>query len=65
MSPDQKKALTTELPASGPEAPVIRRTIGKTTYLVRVHFNPESTETLQDKLQRMLEDEVNHPDPAA
>lgn len=65
MSPDQKKALTTELPASGPEAPVIRRKIGKTTYLVRVHFNPESTETLQDKLQRMLEDEVNHPDPAA
>ena len=38
---------------------------GKTTYLVRVRFNPESTETLQDKLQRMLEDEVNHPDPAA
>ena len=65
MSPDQKKALTTELPASGPEAPVVRRKIGKTTYLVRVRFNPESTETLQDKLQRMLEDEVNHPDPAA
>jgi hypothetical protein len=44
---------------------VVRRKIGKTTYLVRVHFNPDSTETLQDKLQRMLEDEVNHPDPAA
>ena len=65
MSPDQKKALTTELPASGPETPVVRRKIGKTTYLVKVHFNPDSTETLQDKLQRMLEDEVNHPDPAA
>ena len=65
MSPDQMKEQTYELPASGPEAPVVRRKIGKTTYLVRVHFNPESTETLQDKLQRMLEDEVNHPDPAA
>ena len=65
MSPDPKKELTTELPASGPEVPVVRRKIGKTTYLVRVHFNPNSTETLQDKLQRMLEDEVNHPDPAA
>lgn len=65
MSPDQMKEKTCELPASGPEAPVVRRKIGKTTYLVRVHFNPDSKETLQDKLQRMLKDEVNHPDPAA
>jgi len=65
MSPDQKKAQTNELPVSGPEAPVVRRKIGKTTYLVRVQFNPDSKETLQDKLQRMLEDEVTHPDPAA
>ena len=65
MSPDQKKAQTNELPVSGPEAPVVHRKIGKTTYLVRVHFNPDSKETLQDKLQRMLEDEVPHPDPAA
>ena len=34
MSPDPKKELTTEFPASGPEAPVVRRKIGKTTYLV-------------------------------
>ena len=65
MSPDPKKELTTELPASGPEAPVVRRTIGKTTYLVKVHFNPDSKETLQDKLERMLVNEVNFPDPAA
>ncbi len=65
MSPDQKKAQTNELPASGPEAPVVRRKIGKTTYLVKVHFNPDSKETLQDKLERMLVNEVNHPDPAA
>ena len=65
MSPEQKNEQPYELPASGPEAPVVRRKIGKTTYLVRVHFNPDSKETLQDKLQRMLEDEVNHPDPAA
>ena len=65
MSPDPKKELTNALPASGPEAPVVRRQIGKTTYLVKVHFNPDSPETLQDKLQRMIEDEVNHPDPTA
>lgn len=65
MSPDQNKELTKELPASGPEAPVVRRKIGKTTYLVKVHFNPDSKETLQDKLERMLVNEVNNPDPAA
>ena len=65
MSPDLKKELTKELPAPGPEAPVVRRTIGKTTYLVKVHFNPDSKETLQDKLERMLVNEVNNPDPAA
>ena len=65
MSPDKMKEQTYELPASGPEAPVVRRKIGKTTYFVRVHFNPNSKEILQDKLQRMLEDEVPPPDPAA
>ncbi len=65
MSPDQNKELTKELPASGPEAPVVRRKIGKTTYLVKVHFNPDSKETLQEKLERMLVNEVNNPDPAA
>ena len=65
MSPDQKTVQTNELPASGPEVPAVRRKIGRTTYLVRVHFNPDSKETLQDKLERMLVNEVNHPDPAA
>ena len=65
MNPDLKKELTKELPASGSEVPVVRRTIGKTTYLVKVHFNPDSKETLQDKLERMLVNEVNNPDPAA
>lgn len=65
MSPDQMKEQTYGLPASGSEAPVVRRKISNTTYLVRVHFNPDSKETLQDKLERMLVNEVNHPDPAA
>ena len=35
-----------------------RKTIGKTTYLVRVHFSETATETLQDKIKRMLREEV-------
>lgn len=42
------------------EDPVIRKKIGQTTYLVKVHFNQESKETLQKKMERMLADEVRH-----
>ena len=35
--------------------PTFKRTIGKTTYLVRVHF---SEETMEDKIKRLLREEV-------
>lgn len=54
-----------ESSVTAPEAPTFRKKVGKTTYLVRVHFNPDSKETLQQKLERMLVSEVNFPDPAA
>ena len=65
MTTENKREMNDELPASGPEAPVFREKIGNTTYLVRVHFNSDSKETLQQKLERMLVNEVNRPDPAA
>ena len=38
--------------------PDLVKKIGKTTYLVRVHFSQTSRETLEDKIKRMLRDEV-------
>ena len=35
-----------------------RKTIGKTTYLVRVHFSDTATETMEDKIKRMLREEA-------
>ena len=32
--------------------------IGKTTYRVRVHFSTTSTETMEDKIKRLLREEV-------
>ena len=32
--------------------------IGKTTYKVRVHFSDTSTETMSDKIKRMLKNEI-------
>ena len=39
-------------------APMIVRKIGKTTYMVGIHFSETATETMADKIKRMLRDEV-------
>ena len=36
----------------------MRKTIGKTTYLVRVHFNENARENMQDKINRLLVGDV-------
>ena len=38
--------------------PLFRTTIGKVTYLVGVHFNSESPETMADKIDRMIRRDI-------
>ena len=46
-------------PARAPaDAPALVKKIGKTTYKVRVHFSNTSTETMSDKIKRMLKNEI-------
>jgi len=40
------------------DKPDFFKRIGKTSYRVRVHFKPNSKETMQDKIIRMLLNEV-------
>ena len=40
------------------KAPDLVKRIGKTTYKVKVHFNPNSRETMSDKIIRMLRNEA-------
>ena len=40
------------------EQPDLVKTIGRTTYRVKVYFNPNSKETMSDKIIRMLKNEV-------
>ena len=48
------------IPAIQPnDAPAMVRKIGKTTYKVRVHFSDTSRETMNDKIKRMLKNEVS------
>lgn len=40
------------------DVPALVKKIGKTTYVVRVHFSETSKETVSDKIKRMLKNEV-------
>ena len=45
-------------PVQQSSEPMLRKTIGKTTYLVSVRFSQTSKETIKDKLMRLLRREV-------
>ena len=49
------KTTTTTAKAEQPD--MVKR-IGKTTYRVKVYFNPNSKETITDKIFRLLRNEV-------
>ena len=51
-TPTQQPVPETDTP------PCVRKTIDKTTYLVRIHFSETAKETLQDKILRLLREEV-------
>lgn len=36
----------------------LRKQIGGTTYVVRVHFNEDAKETMKDKIKRLMENDV-------
>lgn len=48
---------TTNTPAAQP-APTFRKVIGKTIYEVMLHFNTNSTETMPDKIKRLIQNEI-------
>ena len=56
MSEETRTMQTADTtPVRAPEdAPALVKKIGKTTYKVRVHFSDTSTETMSDKIKRML-----------
>lgn len=40
------------------DCPVVKHKIGQTTYIVKVHFSDTATETMSDKIKRLLRNEV-------
>ncbi|MBO5564527.1 MAG: transposon-encoded TnpW family protein [Lachnospiraceae bacterium] len=43
------------------KVPTIFKKIGGITYRVRVHFNEKAKEDMQQKIERMIRDEVKNP----
>jgi hypothetical protein len=41
------------------ERPALVKKIGKTTYRVTIHFSTTSRETMNDKIKRMLRNEIS------
>ena len=60
MSQEPRTMQTADAaPVRAPEdTPALVKKIGKTTYKVRVHFSQTSTETMSDKIKRMLRNEI-------
>ena len=50
------EGITTTTPAK--DAPALVKKIGRTTYIVQVHFCRTSKETMSDKIKRMLKNEI-------
>lgn len=42
------------------DRPALVKKIGRTTYRVHIHFSTTSTETMSDKIKRMLKNEVGN-----
>jgi len=49
---------TVQTAATQDNPPALIKKIGKMTYIVRVHFSTTSKETFEDKVKRMLREEV-------
>jgi len=55
-NPTAQKTLTALSPQDKPT--VILKRIGSTTYHVSVHFSKTSTETIGDKIERLIQNEA-------
>lgn len=55
---DTANTFAAPAPITQDNPPALVKKIGKMTYIVRIHFSKTSTETMEDKIKRMLKNEV-------
>ncbi len=54
------KTKNTTTTATEQTAPVLVRKIGKTTYMVGIHFSQTSKETMDDKVLRLIKNDIRN-----
>ena len=57
--PDGAMSAAMTRGSAAAEPPVLKKRIGSTTFLVNVRFSSTSTETLEDKIHRLMQREVD------
>ena len=50
--------MTNKTNTATEECPVVKKKIGKTTYIVKLHFSKTSTHTMQDKINRLIKNDI-------
>ena len=58
VTADTANTSAAPTPTAQDNPPALVKKIGKMTYIVRIHFSETSTETMEDKIKRMLKNEV-------
>ncbi len=54
----ERKIMCQKLEQNSANQPCFRKVIGNTTYVVRVHFSETSKETMEDKVKRLIQEDV-------
>ena len=60
MQNEVKSAATVQGKNAQAKPPMFTKRIGSTVYRVSVHFNDTSTETVEDKILRLMKSEVRN-----
>ena len=56
---ERKKMIMEKMMNTKTEKNIFKKKIGQTVYVVRYHFNEDATETMQEKINRMLVTEAS------
>lgn len=61
QTPNLLAVARTHEPVALAEPTQLRKRIGSTVYEVRVHFNPDAKETMDDKILWLVRNDLNTP----
>lgn len=58
ISPMSNEKMNQNTTPAAEDVPALVKKIGRTTYIVKIHFSETNKETMSDKIKRMLRNEI-------